>query len=77
MNNLKLCSSVSKKLVACALLATPLLATAQDPADVADKVIGNEQPADLSKVEQAIKQQRELEADNLKMSAEKAHKEGD
>ena len=77
MNNLKLCSSVSKKLVACALLATPLLANAQDPAAVADKVIGKEQTADLSKVEQAIKQQRELEADNLKMSAEKAHKEGD
>ena len=76
MNNLKLCSSLSRKLLACALVATPLITNAQDPADIAEKVIGNEQPAALNKAEEAIKQQRELEADNLKMSAEEAHKEG-
>ena len=79
MNNLKLCSSVSKKLVACVLVAAPFLVNAQDPsAELADKVIANEvQTADQAKVEAAVKQQRELEADEYKMNAEKAHKEGD
>lgn len=80
MNDLKLCSSLSKKLVACVLLANPLFFSlnAQDKADaVADQAISDSKSkSDLSRIEEALKQQRELEADNRKMSAENAFKEG-
>ena len=77
MNDSKLCSTVYKKLALCALLTLPYVNNAhaqQDSNKVADKVIGKE-PA-LSRVEAAIKQQKELEGDSLKMSAEEAMRDG-
>lgn len=77
MNDSKLCSTVYKKLALCALLTLPYVNNAQAQQDsnkVADKIIGNE-PA-LSRVEAAIKQQKELEGDSLKMNAEEAMRGG-
>jgi type II secretory pathway component GspD/PulD (secretin)/tetratricopeptide (TPR) repeat protein len=66
--------------VACVLLANPIFfSNAQDKADaIAGEVISKEvQSVSAGRVEQALKQQKELQGDNLKMSAEKAYKEGD
>ncbi|MCH2205117.1 MAG: hypothetical protein MK132_04500 [Lentisphaerales bacterium] len=78
MNDSKLCSTISKRLALCALLSIPYLGTAQaqqDTGEIADQVIGKD--GSLSKVEVAIKQQKELEGDNLKLVAEKAYRMGD
>ena len=79
MNDLRLCNSISRKLVACVLLANPIFfSNAQDKADaIAGEVISKEaQSVSDGRIEQALKQQKELQADNLKMSAEKSYKEG-
>ena len=80
MSDLKLCSSISKKLIACVLLANPIFlsANAQDkPEAVAKEAISNNTAkGDLSRIEEALKQQRELEADNKKLKADLAFKEG-
>ena len=78
MNDSKLCSTISKKLALCALLSMPYLSVAQaqqDTGKLADQIIGND--GSLSKVEEAIKQQKELEGDSLKLTAEKAYRIGD
>jgi general secretion pathway protein D len=80
MNSVRLLSSVPIKLVACVLLSNPVLSNAGDKADsIAGEVLGREVQAisSNSQIEQALKQQRELNGDLLKLAAEKAYKEGD
>ena len=78
MNDSKLCSTISKKLAFAALLSIPgwhAVHAQQDSSEIADKIISDDQS--LSKVEEAMKQQKELEADSLKLKGEKAHSIGD
>jgi len=81
MNNLSLCASITKKLVACALLASPLMSTvaAQEAAEaVANEAINNkEDAASLAKANRITKQQKELEADSVIASAAKHFSAGD
>jgi tetratricopeptide (TPR) repeat protein len=76
MRKIRPCSNVTKKLLACLILATPALVMSQE-GDLADKIISQEKSEDIAKIEEVVKQQREMEADNFKMSADQAYKEGD
>ena len=73
MYNLRLCSSVSKKLLACALLVNPVFSSFSQEEPIPVEV---KNPEQVKKMEEAIKQLRELQADNKKISAEEAHKDG-